>query len=296
MWQRFSERARQAIFYSQEEAMKFAEGHIATEHILLGLCRESNTTAAHIIKKCGGTVEAIRKEVHRQLPKGDPRPSQDMTLTPRAKQVIDLAYDEARNLNNDYIGTEHLLLGLVREGDGLAGRVLAKLKITLEAARQATIDIQEDRGVPHKSDVAEGTIIDCIKEKFGYQERTVHYVPRVDPLPIRYDFHLLHPVDQVLLALLTDTNGEHLNPFIKRNPNLTALFPSVVASMASTEKADRATLAEVLVDARLSAVKEGRADIQAQDLLHACFRLTTDGVQTFLTVLDLNPLREVDDN
>lgn len=144
MWQRFTERARKVVFYAQEEAQKFGEGYVSTEHLLLGLVRESDSVAARVLDKLGVSLGRIRSEVEKQLPRGDARPSQDMTLTPRAKRVIDLAYDEARNLNNNYIGTEHLLLGLIREGDGLAGRVLAKLGVELERARREVMSLQDN--------------------------------------------------------------------------------------------------------------------------------------------------------
>jgi ATP-dependent Clp protease ATP-binding subunit ClpC len=143
MWQRFTERARKVVFYAQEEAQKFGEGYVSTEHLLLGLVRESDSVAARVLEKLGVSLNRIRAEVEKQLPRGDARPTQDMTLTPRAKRVIDLAYDEARNLNNNYIGTEHLLLGLIREGDGLAGRVLAKLGVELEKARHEVMALQD---------------------------------------------------------------------------------------------------------------------------------------------------------
>ncbi len=143
MWQRFTERARKVVFYAQEEAQKFGEGYVSTEHLLLGLVRESDSVAARVLEKLGVSLNRIRSEVEKQLPRGDARPSQDMTLTPRAKRVIDLAYDEARNLNNNYIGTEHLLLGLIREGDGLAGRVLSKLGVELEKARREVMALQD---------------------------------------------------------------------------------------------------------------------------------------------------------
>lgn len=144
MWQRFTERARKVVFYAQEEAQKFGEGYVSTEHLLLGLVRESDSVAARVLERLGVSLGRIRAEVEKQLPRGDARPSQDMTLTPRAKRVIDLAYDEARNLNNNYIGTEHLLLGLIREGDGLAGRVLAKLGVELERARREVMALQDN--------------------------------------------------------------------------------------------------------------------------------------------------------
>jgi hypothetical protein len=143
MWQRFTEMARKAVFYAQEEAQKYGEGYVSTEHFLLGLLREEENVACQTLIQMGASLKAIRSEVERHLPRGDARPSQDMTLTPRAKRVIDLAYEEARGLSNDYIGTEHLLLGLLREGDGLAGKVLAKLGIHLDPCRDQVVEVQD---------------------------------------------------------------------------------------------------------------------------------------------------------
>jgi len=156
MWQRFTERARKVVFYAQEEAQKFGEGYVSTEHLLLGLVRESDSVAARVLEKLGISLNRIRADVEKQLPRGDARPSQDMTLTPRAKRVIDLAYDEARNLNNNYIGTEHLLLGLIREGDGLAGRVLAKLGVELEKARREVMALQDNESHSKQSSGSTG--------------------------------------------------------------------------------------------------------------------------------------------
>ncbi|HRJ27178.1 MAG TPA: ATP-dependent Clp protease ATP-binding subunit [Fimbriimonadaceae bacterium] len=156
MWQRFTERARKVVFYAQEEAQKFGEGYVSTEHLLLGLVRESDSVAARVLDRLGVSLSRIRSEIEKQLPRGDARPSQEMTLTPRAKRVIDLAYDEARNLNNNYIGTEHLLLGLIREGDGLAGRVLAKLGVELERARREVMALQDNES-QGKSSSSSGT-------------------------------------------------------------------------------------------------------------------------------------------
>jgi len=151
MWQRFTERARKVVFYAQEEAQKFGEGYVSTEHLLLGLVRESDSVAARVLDQLGISLSKIKREVEEQLPRGDHKSGQEMALTPRAKRVIDLAYDEARNLNNNYIGTEHLLLGLIREGDGLAGRVLAKMGVELEKARHEVMSLQDSDAPVGKS-------------------------------------------------------------------------------------------------------------------------------------------------
>src|SRR5579872_5856839 len=140
MWQRFTERARRVVFFAQEEAMRLGDQYVSTEHLLLGLIRENDSVAAQVLDRLGVSLGRIRSEIERQVTQGDRRPGSDMQLTPRAKRVIDLAYDEARQLNNNYIGTEHLLLGLIREGEGLAGRVLAKLGVDLERTRREVIE------------------------------------------------------------------------------------------------------------------------------------------------------------
>lgn len=143
MWQRFTERARRVVFFAQEEAGRLGENYVSTEHLLLGLVRENDSVAARILDRLGVSLGRIRSEIERNVTRGDGRLGQDFQLTPRAKRVIDLAYDEARNLNHNYIGTEHLLLGLIREGEGLAGRVLQKLGVDLERTRKEVIGLQD---------------------------------------------------------------------------------------------------------------------------------------------------------
>jgi len=151
MWQRFTERARKVIFYAQEEAQRLGENQVSTEHLLLGLVRETDSVAARILDRMGISLQRIRQEVERFAHRGDSRPGQEMQLTPRAKRVIDLAYDEARQLNNNYIGTEHLLLGLIREGEGLAARILTKLGVELDRSRREVMQLQD-----HESQAGSG--------------------------------------------------------------------------------------------------------------------------------------------
>ena len=155
MWQRFTERARKVVFYAQEEAGRLGENYVSTEHLLLGLVRENDSVAARILDRLGISLGRVRTEIERQVARGDGHLGQDMQLTPRAKRVIDLAYDEARQLNNNYIGTEHVLLGLLREGDGLAGKTLIKLGMDLDGTRREVVKLQEggkeqDKGATYK--------------------------------------------------------------------------------------------------------------------------------------------------
>lgn len=134
------------MFYAQEEAQRFQTQYVSTEHLLLGLVREPDNVAMRVLDRLGVDPERIRAETERQIPQGAGNGQDGLTLTPRAKRCIDLAYQEARNLNDDYIGTEHLLLGLVAEAEGLAGRVLSKLGIDLERCRRTVLAIQDEEG------------------------------------------------------------------------------------------------------------------------------------------------------
>src|SRR5580704_15810059 len=99
MWQRFTERARKIVFYAQEEAGRLGENYVSTEHLLLGLVRENDSVAARILDRMGISLGRVRSEIERLVERGDGRMGQDMQLTPRAKSVIDLAYDESHQLN-----------------------------------------------------------------------------------------------------------------------------------------------------------------------------------------------------
>ena len=135
-----------SCFLRRKKPAGLGENYVSTEHLLLGLVRENDSVAARILDRMGVSLGRIRSEIERQVTRGDGRLGQDMQLTPRAKRVIDLAYDEARQLSNNYIGTEHLLLGLIREGEGLAGRVLTKLGVQLERTRREVKIVQDKEG------------------------------------------------------------------------------------------------------------------------------------------------------
>ncbi len=143
MWQRFTEKARKVVFYAQEEAGRCMTNFVSTEHILLGLLREDNI-ATTILRRHTLDPAKIREatKVHLLTGTATAESLSDMQLSSRSKKVIDFAFDEARLLDNDYIGTEHLLLGLVREEEGLAGRVLAGFDIDLIEIRKDLVELQ----------------------------------------------------------------------------------------------------------------------------------------------------------
>jgi ATP-dependent Clp protease ATP-binding subunit ClpC len=137
-FEKFSERARRVLTLAQEEAQHFNHSYIGTEHILLGLLREDEGVGAKVLANLGVSLTKARSAVEFIIGRGDKPASGEIGLTPRAKRVIELAIDEARHLGHNYIGTEHLLLGLLREGGGVAADVLDSFGITLERTRAET--------------------------------------------------------------------------------------------------------------------------------------------------------------
>jgi ATP-dependent Clp protease ATP-binding subunit ClpC len=135
---KFTERARRVLTLAQEEAQRFNHNYIGTEHLLLGLVREGDGVAAKVLANLGVELNKVRSAVEFIIGRGDRPTMGEIGLTPRAKKVIELAVDEARRLNHHYIGTEHLLLGLVREGEGIAAGVLESLGVNLERVRTET--------------------------------------------------------------------------------------------------------------------------------------------------------------
>ncbi len=136
---RFDEQARQALQHAQEEAQRLQHTYIGTEHLLLGLVHDSNNVASTIVRNIGVDLVKVRSAVEFILSRRPVTVKTEPGLTPRAKKVIELAVDEARRLQHHYIGTEHLLLGMIREGEGIAAGVLESLGINLEKARTETI-------------------------------------------------------------------------------------------------------------------------------------------------------------
>ena len=140
-FERFTERARKVLQFAQEEAQRFQHNYIGTEHLLLGLVREGDGVAAKVLKSFDVDLEKVRGAVEQIIKRGDHPVSGEIGLTPRAKMVINLAVDEARSLNHHYVGTEHLLLGLLREGDGIGAGVLESFELDLQTVRERTMHV-----------------------------------------------------------------------------------------------------------------------------------------------------------
>jgi ATP-dependent Clp protease ATP-binding subunit ClpA len=139
VFDRFTDRARQVVVLAQEEARMLNHGYIGTEHILLGLIHEGEGVAAKSLESLNITVEAVRRQVELIIGRGQAAPTGQLPFTPRSKKTLELALREARRLNRDYIGTEHILLGVIREGEGVAVQILQRLGASKSRARDAVM-------------------------------------------------------------------------------------------------------------------------------------------------------------
>jgi ATP-dependent Clp protease ATP-binding subunit ClpA len=145
MFERFTDRARRVVVLAQEEARMLNHNYIGTEHILLGLIHEGEGVAAKALESLGISLEAVRQQVEEIIGQGQQAPSGHIPFTPRAKKVLELALREALQLGHNYIGTEHILLGLIREGEGVAAQVLVRLGADLIRVRQQVIQLLHGR-------------------------------------------------------------------------------------------------------------------------------------------------------
>jgi ATP-dependent Clp protease ATP-binding subunit ClpA len=140
MFERFTNRARRVVVLAQEEARMLNHNYVGTEHLLLGLIHEGEGVAAKALESMGIRLEVVRQQVEETIGHGQDAPSGHIPFTPRAKKVLELGLREAKQLGHRYVGTEHILLGLIREGDGVAAQVLVKLGADLNRVRQQVIE------------------------------------------------------------------------------------------------------------------------------------------------------------
>jgi ATP-dependent Clp protease ATP-binding subunit ClpA len=141
VFERFTDRARRVIVLAQEEARLLNHDYVGTEHLLLGLVHEGQGVGARALESLGISLEVVRAQVEAVLGRGRHAPSGHLPFTPRAKKVLELTLREALELRHNYIGTEHILLGLIREGEGVAAQVLVQLGVDLRRARQQVIQL-----------------------------------------------------------------------------------------------------------------------------------------------------------
>ena len=157
MFERFTDQARRVVVLAQEEARMLGHNYIGTEHLLLGLLREGEGVAAKALESLGISLDAVRQQVKEIIGRGQQAPSGHIPFTPRANEVLELAQREARALGHDYIGTEHILLGLIREDDGAAIRVLNGLGVDPNRVRQQVIQLVSARRVQEEPGTGRAT-------------------------------------------------------------------------------------------------------------------------------------------
>jgi ATP-dependent Clp protease ATP-binding subunit ClpA len=208
---KFTERARKVLSLAQEEAQRFQHSYIGTEHLLLGLVREGEGVAARVLANLGIELSRVRGAVEFIIGRGDRIVLGEIGLTPRAKKVIELAVDEARRLNHHYIGTEHILLGLVREGEGIAAGVLESLGVNLEKVRTETIRTLSRMGAT-TAETAEAIADDPLKWRFpsfeGYDlTEQAASVLRLAQEEARRLQHSTVSAEHMLLGLVHEANG-----------------------------------------------------------------------------------------
>jgi ATP-dependent Clp protease ATP-binding subunit ClpC len=184
MFEKFTERGRKVIIYAKEEAEKRQNDYLGTEHLLLAILREDDGLPAAILKRMGITREEIRIEVQRNLPQGtDLMTFDDIPFTPRSKKVLELAVEEARLLGHNYIGSEHILLGLIREEEGIGGKILRNLGSNLLGARQLTINFS----IRSHTNVKEKRSTTPALDEFGRDLTLMAREGKLDPVINRED-------------------------------------------------------------------------------------------------------------
>ncbi|MHB1164218.1 MAG: ATP-dependent Clp protease ATP-binding subunit [Candidatus Nanopelagicales bacterium] len=186
MFERFTDRARRVVVLAQEEARMLNHNYIGTEHILLGLIHEGEGVAAKALESLGISLEAVRQQVEEIIGQGQQAPSGHIPFTPRAKKVLELSLREALQLGHNYIGTEHILLGLIREGEGVAAQVLVKLGADLNRVRQQVIQLlsgYQGKEPATSGGPAEGTpSTSLVLDQFGRNLTAAAREGRLDPV------------------------------------------------------------------------------------------------------------------
>jgi ATP-dependent Clp protease ATP-binding subunit ClpC len=167
MFERFTDRARRVVVFAQEEALRLNHNYIGTEHVLLGLIREEEGVAARALVSLGVSLDETRDKIEEVIGRGQDAPGGHVPFTPRAKKVLELALREALTLGHNYIGTEHILLGLIREGEGVAAQVLVHFGTDLRQVRNAVIRLIE--GSPQGA--SERTPAEAVNESLAVENQ-----------------------------------------------------------------------------------------------------------------------------
>ena len=204
MFERFTERARRVVVLAQEEARALNHNYIGTEHILLGLVHDGEGVAAEALESLGISLEAVRLQVEEIIGRGASASTGHIPFTPRAKKVLELSLREALQLGHDYIGTEHILLGLIREGEGVAAQVLQRLGAGLERVRQEVLGLLS--GTAPREHPASGPPPESIYRLAGYplSDRSRAAIDLAGALSRKLEHSTIEPGDILLALLITE--------------------------------------------------------------------------------------------
>ncbi len=238
MFERFTDRARRVVVLAQEEARLLNHNYIGTEHILLGLIHEGEGVAAKALESLGISLEAVRNQVEEIIGQGGSSPSGHIPFTPRAKKVLELSLREALQLGHNYIGTEHILLGLIREGEGVAAQVLVKLGADLSRVRQQVIQLlsgysgpgqQEKAGATAGGAGGESPSGSLVLDQFGRNLTQLAREKKLDPVIGRS-----RETERVMQVLSRRTKN---NPVLVGEPGVgkTAIVEGLAQSIANNE-------------------------------------------------------------
>jgi len=201
MFERFTDRARRVVVFAQEEARMLNHDYIGTEHILLGLIHEGEGVAAKVLESLNISLEAVRQQVEEIIGRPSQPPAGHIPFTPRAKKVLELSLREALQLGHNYIGTEHILLGLIREREGVADQVLERLGASLERTRLTVLAVLEGKPLPTEAELTD-RLVRAVAETHGLTPDTIEQVRTILALPADEEFRRLSDV-----VSLADTFG-----------------------------------------------------------------------------------------
>ena len=179
---RFTERAQRALIYGQEEARNLGHNYVGTEHLLLGLLKEGEGAAALVLKGLGIDIHKVREQVENLVGKGNYNFTEGFGYTPRTKRVMELSFYEARNLGHNYVGTEHLLLSLIREGEGVASRILKDSGVDLQNARDQIIKMLKEEGVEAHAPQSKKKTDTPVLDQFGRDLTYMASEGKLDPV------------------------------------------------------------------------------------------------------------------